>query len=104
MDDLNGILHCLDAESGKYVWHYDVLCSLWNSPLVTDDRIYVGTEDGTVVIFATEAPPGTTLPSKLQEISVPKFSCIYASPVGHKGVMYLVSRNELIAIEQENKE
>ena len=101
VNDASGILHCLDAATGKYVWHFDLQSSLWNSPLVTDDRIYVGNEDGEVVMFATETPPDTSLPVKLKAINVPNFSSVYATPVAYKGVLFLVSRNQLIAIEQE---
>ena len=101
VNDASGILHCLDAATGKYVWHFDLQSSLWNSPLVTDDRIYVGNEDGEVVMFATETPPDTSLPVKLKAINVPNFNSVYATPVAHKSVLFLVSRNQLIAIEQE---
>lgn len=47
-----GYLHCLDAKTGKRLWEHDFKCAVWGSPLWTDGKVYIGTEDGMVEIFA----------------------------------------------------
>ena len=101
VNDMNGILHCLDAKTGNYLWHFDTQSTFWNSPLVDNDRIYIGDEDGMIFVLDGNATPGTATPKTLFEDNSPNYSSIYASPVGANGVLYLVTRNQLIAIEQE---
>ena len=44
--DYSGILHCLDAKTGKPHWGYDLLSDCWASALIVDDKVYIGNEDG----------------------------------------------------------
>jgi len=101
VNDMNGVLHCLDANTGKYLWNFESLSTTWNSPLVTDDVAYLANEDGAVVVLSLEETPNTPQPLELWTIDTPNYDSVYASPVGHKGVLYLVTRTQLIAIEQE---
>jgi outer membrane protein assembly factor BamB len=45
-----GILHCLDARTGKKYWEYDLKDSTWSSPFYADGKLYMGTE-GDLHIF-----------------------------------------------------
>jgi outer membrane protein assembly factor BamB len=94
--DLAGLVHCLDARTGKVHWTYDMLASAWGSPLVADGKIYVGDEDGDVAIF--ELSPKQKL---LAENSAG--ASIYSAPVAVGGVLYISTRDHLLAIEQEEK-
>ena len=49
--DLAGLVHCLDAKTGKVHWTYDMMSAIWGSPLMVDGKIYIGDEDGDVVVF-----------------------------------------------------
>lgn len=49
--DFSGYLRALDADTGKEFWTHDLLSSLWASPVVVDGKIYIGDEDGDVLIF-----------------------------------------------------
>ena len=49
--DFSGMLHCLDAKTGKPHWTYDLLSACWGSCLIVEDKVYVGNEDGDVFIF-----------------------------------------------------
>ena len=99
--DMYGVLHCLDANTGKHLWHHNFLSTIWNSPLVTDQAIYVGTEDGDVVVLSANETPVKPLPQVLDTIAMPQFNSVYSNPVGHNGVLYVVTRNQLIAIEKD---
>lgn len=46
-----GILHCVDAKTGKKLWEHDVKSRVWGSQLVADGKVFVGTEDGELVIL-----------------------------------------------------
>ena len=101
VNDMGGILHCVDAETGAYLWHFDTLSAFWNSPLISDDKIYIGDEDGQIFIIDGGASLATATPTKIFEAAAPNYNSIYATPVEAKGVLYLVTRSQLIAIEQE---
>ena len=47
-----GFVHCLDAETGKLYWTYDMKAHMWGSTLVADGKVYVGDEDGDFVVLA----------------------------------------------------
>ena len=55
--DFSGLFHCLDAKTGKRHWTYDMLAASWGSPLIVDDKVYIGDEDGDVAIFRHSADP-----------------------------------------------
>ncbi|MEX2025730.1 MAG: PQQ-binding-like beta-propeller repeat protein, partial [Pirellulaceae bacterium] len=55
--DFSGLVHCLDANSGKAYWTYDMLAASWGSPLIAGDYVYLGDEDGDISIFKLSADP-----------------------------------------------
>jgi len=89
--DLSGLVHCLDAKTGKVHWTYDTLASVWGSPLIVDGKIYLGDEDGDVVVF--ELSPRLKL---LAENNVG--NSVYSAPVVAGDVLYIATRSHLIAI------
>ena len=46
-----GILHCLDAETGKVYWEHDLHADTWSSPFYVDGKIYMGDDHGKISIF-----------------------------------------------------
>jgi outer membrane protein assembly factor BamB len=89
--DFSGFLHCLDAETGKVYWVHDLQAHIWGSPLVADGKVYIGTEDGTLAVFA--ASKEEKLISKI-EVGEP----IYSTPVAANGTLYVQTNNRLFAI------
>jgi outer membrane protein assembly factor BamB len=49
--DFSGFLHCLDANTGKPYWVHDMLAAVWGSPMVIDGKVYLGDEDGDIVVL-----------------------------------------------------
>ena len=49
--DFSGLFHCLNAKTGKVYWTYDMLAAAWGSPLIVDNHVYIGDEDGDVSVF-----------------------------------------------------
>ena len=103
-----GVVHCLDAKTGRHYWAYDLLASVWGSPLIVGDKVYVADIDGVVSIFGLSADPdvaqrrlnGASRP--LRQIT--HDSTINCSPLFANGVLYLATLNELIAIAADKDE
>jgi outer membrane protein assembly factor BamB len=91
ISDFAGFLHCLDAKTGAPYWTYDTLAAVWGSPLVADGKVYLGDEDGDIVVFEA----GRQM-KKLAEFSMG--SSVYGTPVAANGVLYVMHRSMLFAI------
>lgn len=89
--DFSGFLHCLDAKTGQELWNHDMLAAIWGSPIVIDGKIYLGDEDGDVAVLATGRTKKVLFETNLG-------SSIYSTPVPANGSMFIVNRNQLIAI------
>jgi outer membrane protein assembly factor BamB len=89
--DLQGVLHCLEAGTGKPLWTYDMLAPVWGSPLIADGKVYLGDEDGDVAVF--QAAPAM---KKLAEIAMS--NSVLGTPVAANGVLYVMTRSDLYAI------
>jgi hypothetical protein len=48
--ELAGIVHCVDAATGKSVWRHDAESNVWGSVLVADGKAYVGNESGELLV------------------------------------------------------
>src|SRR6188768_1024502 len=48
--DFSGFLHCLDLKTGKPYWTHDMFAAIWGSPMLINDKIYLGDEDGDVIV------------------------------------------------------
>jgi outer membrane protein assembly factor BamB len=88
--DFSGYIHCLDAETGKVNWTYDMKAHMWGSTLVADGKLYAGDEDGDFVVMAA------TREKKL--ISETNLGApVYSTPVVSSGVIYVASNTHLFA-------
>jgi outer membrane protein assembly factor BamB len=91
--DLSGFLYALDAKTGQHYWTHDLLAAVWGSPFVADGRIYLGDEDGDVEVLK-EGKTKQVLGSYNMGVSV------YSTPVAKDGVLYVLARNRLFALQQ----
>jgi outer membrane protein assembly factor BamB len=89
--DFSGFLHCLDAKTGKPYWVHDMLAAIWGSPIVIDGKVYLGDEDGDVVVM--EASKEKKLIAEMN-----MGSSVYSTPVPANGVLFIVNRNQLFAL------
>jgi outer membrane protein assembly factor BamB len=90
--DFSGLLHCLDAKTGKQFWTYDMLAQSWGSPLIVDGKVYVGDENGDVVIF----PLSREKQEPINEIWVG--SAVYTTPVVANNTLFIANRQYLFSI------
>lgn len=91
--DYSGFLYCLDAETGKEHWIYDMKAHMWSSTLVADGKVFLGDEDGDFVILSA-----TKQKKVLNEIAFP--APIYSSPIVANGVLYVATQTHLYAISE----
>ncbi|HEX5719374.1 MAG TPA: PQQ-binding-like beta-propeller repeat protein [Thermoanaerobaculia bacterium] len=91
--DLSGHLHALDAKTGEHFWMHDVFAAVWGSPFVADGKVYLGDEDGDVVVMRAGKKK-----ELLHEVNLG--SSVYTTPVAKDGVLYINSRSTLFAIAE----
>src|SRR5207253_2917828 len=91
--DFSGFLHCLDVNTGKPYWTHDVLSAVWGSPMVISGKVYLGDEDGDVVVL--EASKEKKLIDKMN-----MGSSVYATAVPADGALFIMNRNQLWALSQ----
>jgi outer membrane protein assembly factor BamB len=89
--DFSGFLHCLDAKTGQVYWTHDMFAAVWGSPIVIDGKVYLGDEDGDVVIL--QAGKEKKL---LAEINMS--SSVYSTPVPANGALIIMNRNQIFSI------
>jgi outer membrane protein assembly factor BamB len=93
--DFAGLFHCVNVKTGRPHWVYDMLAGAWGSPLITDNHVYIGDEDGEVAVFRLTSQPH----EPVSEIYM--HSCVYSTPITANGVLYITNRTHLFAIAED---
>ncbi len=88
--DFSGFVYCLNAETGDLYWTYDMKAHMWGSTMVADGKVYVGDEDGDVVVLAADK---TRKVLSEQNLGAP----VYSTPVVANGVIYISCNTHLYA-------
>jgi len=89
--DFSGYLHCLDAKTGQEYWNHDLLAAVWASPFLIDGKVYIGDEDGDIIVVAHGKEKKV-----LAEMNMG--SAVYGTIVPANGVLFINNRNQLFAI------
>lgn len=95
--DFSGLVHCMNARTGKPYWTYDMFAASWGSPLIVEDKVYIGDEDGDITIFKL----GTE-----QEIigEINMGSAVYSSPIVANNTLFIANKSFIFAIATEGEE
>jgi outer membrane protein assembly factor BamB len=93
--DLNGVLHCLDADKGTVHWEFNTKSDIWSSPYYADGKVYLGTDIKLVFVFNHGKDEKNKKP--LAEIDME--GRVRATPVAANGVLFVMTENKLYAIE-----
>ena len=91
--DFSGFLHALDAKTGAVYWTHDMLAAVWASPLVVDGKVYLGDEDGDVVVLAAGKEKKVLAENSLG-------SSVYSSAVPANGALFFMNRNQLWSLAE----
>jgi outer membrane protein assembly factor BamB len=116
--DFAGQFFCIDAQSGKVHWGYDMLAASWSSPLIAGDKVFAGDEDGDIAIFNLSADPdkamkkfegdedywpvnafipeGETKPEVFNMTN-----SVYSSPIMANGILFIANKDHLFAIQKK---
>ncbi|HEV7868121.1 MAG TPA: PQQ-binding-like beta-propeller repeat protein [Chthoniobacteraceae bacterium] len=89
--DFSGFVYCLDAETGKKYWEHDMKAHMWGSTFVVDGKVYLGDEDGDLVVFASAKEKKV-----LTELNMG--SPVYSTPIVANGTMYIGTQTHLYAV------
>jgi outer membrane protein assembly factor BamB len=94
--DFSGLFHCVDAKTGVPYWTHDMLAAAWGSPLIVDDKVYVGDEDGEISVFKL---------SKEMELLGENLmsSSVYSTPVVANNTLYIADKDHLFSIAGEGE-
>ena len=93
ISSLSGFLHALDPDTGEHFWTYDTFAAVWGSPFVVDGKVYLGDEDGDIAVLRA----GKEM-ELLGEYNMG--AAVYCTPVVHDGVLYVLTRNRLWALQE----
>ncbi|MCE9548013.1 MAG: PQQ-binding-like beta-propeller repeat protein [Planctomycetia bacterium] len=110
--DFSGIFHCLDPQTGKAFWSYDMMSQCWGSPLIVDGHVYIGNEDGDVFVFGLSSDRSKAMKKidgewkalnatvdKDGNATVPNMgSSVYSTPIVADNVLYITNKSYLFAI------
>jgi outer membrane protein assembly factor BamB len=91
--DFSGFLHAVDAKTGKPYWKHDMFAAIWGSPMVIDGKVYLGDEDGDVAVLAADKTMKLIAESNMG-------SSVYSTPVPANGTLFIVNRNQLVALAE----
>ncbi len=94
--DFSGYLHCFDAETGQLYWTHDLKAHVWGSTMVADGKVYIGDEDGDLMVFAAS--------KEKKLLSVTNLGApVYSTPVIANGTLYVASNTHLFAFSTQAK-
>jgi outer membrane protein assembly factor BamB len=94
--DCGGVVHCVDAETGKGVWTHKMVGDLWASVLVADGKVYAASRRGRVTVLAEGREKRV-----ISEVDLGVPEAISATPVAANGVLYISTAKHLYAFEKK---
>jgi len=92
--DFTGYLHCLDVNTGHPYWTHDTLSAVWGSPMAIDGKVYLGDEDGDVLVMEAGKQEKLIATNAMG-------SNVYSTPVPANGTLFVTSRDRLFAIARK---
>ncbi|MCA9257967.1 MAG: PQQ-binding-like beta-propeller repeat protein, partial [Planctomycetales bacterium] len=101
--DFSGVFHCLNAETGKVNWTYDMMSAAWGSPLIVEDKVYIGNEDGNICIFRHSADRAEAMQDVDGEME-PYYgirqmgASVYSTPIVAGNTLFISNQTHLFAI------
>lgn len=94
--DFAGLVHCLDAATGRMLWTHDMMAEIWGGALVADGKIYIGNADGDVTVFALGREKKLLAKNEMG-------NSVHGAPVAADDTLYISTRTHLYAIRAAGK-
>lgn len=91
--DFSGFFHCLDAQTGQPLWVHDTFAAVWGSPVVVAGKVYLGDEDGDVVVLKAGRREEVISEINMRET-------IYSTITPADGRLYVATFTRLFALEK----
>jgi outer membrane protein assembly factor BamB len=91
--DFSGVFHCVDANTGKAHWTYDMLAAPWASPLIVNEQVFITHDSGGVLCFKLSSEMELLSENDVQ-------SAVYTTPVIANDTMFIANRNRIFAIQE----
>ncbi len=89
--EVDGYLHCLNAKTGRRYWVHDLGGGVWASPCYVDGKVYMGVDNGDLLVFAAGKE------DKLLN-TIDLMQSLKVAPVAANGVLYVNNGTTLYAI------
>jgi outer membrane protein assembly factor BamB len=84
--EYDGFVHCLDAKTGKKLWQHDMEADTWSSTYIVDGKVYIGNENGTMLVFAAAK-------EKKLISTIEMKGKIRATPVAVNSTIFIITEN-----------
>ncbi len=94
LPDFSGLFHCIDAKSGKVHWTHDMLAGAWGSAMIAGDTVYVGDEDGDILVF------NVTKEAHAPIAEINMLNSVYSTPIIANGVLFIANKDHIFAIQE----
>lgn len=89
--DFSGVFHCLNARTGEGYWNHDMFSQAWGSPLIADGKVYIGNEQGSLLVFEHSKELNLLAENDMK-------NSVFSTPIVANNVLYITSKNMLYAI------
>jgi outer membrane protein assembly factor BamB len=85
--------HCVDANTGAPLWTHDIKGEVWASPLVADQKVYLGTREGEFYVFTASREKKLLSQTSLGDK-------ISATVTAAHDTLYIATMRQLYAVAQ----
>lgn len=89
--DFSGIVHCIDAKTGQGYWNHDMFSQAWGSPLIVDNKVYIGNEVGGILCFEHSKELNLIAENDMG-------NSVFSTPISANNKLYVTNKNNLYAI------
>jgi outer membrane protein assembly factor BamB len=90
--DCSGLVHCLDAQTGRSLWTHQAKGAIWASTLVADGKVYVGSRRSDFWVLAAGR-------EKRILATIEMDSPISAPPTAANGMLFVATMRRLYAVQ-----
>jgi outer membrane protein assembly factor BamB len=114
VSDFSGLFHCMDARKvdkskknpdGTFppavYWKYDMFAAAWGSPLIVDNKVYIGDEDGDIAIFNLSSDPQVAMKDEKPIAEINMGNAVYTSPIVANDTLFIANRSTIFAIRKK---